>query len=111
MQNLADKRCVPCESDNAIPIREEELSSFLDEVPSWNLSSDGSSITKTFDCDDFVGAVNFLEFVTDIAEAEGHHPNVRIEYGNVTLELTTNSIHALTENDFILAAKIDARVS
>jgi 4a-hydroxytetrahydrobiopterin dehydratase len=63
---------------------------------------------KEFKFVDFIGAINFVNLVADIAEEEGHHPDIHIFYNKVRLELSTHAIGGLSENDFILAAKIDA---
>lgn len=83
------------------------MQDFLDEVHHWALAKDGKSISRMFEFKDFIGAVNFVDMVADIAEGEGHHPDIMIEYNKVTLTLSTHSIGELTENDFIVAAKID----
>lgn len=77
-------------------------------LPSWKLSSDGSTITKEFVARDFASAVDFFRSVSIVAEEEGHHPDLRLSrYRNVRLDLTTHSVGGLTEADLIMAAKID----
>ena len=68
----------------------------------------GDEITKTFECGDFVGSVKFVDDVVGPAEEMNHHPDVTISWDKVTLTLSTHSEGGLTENDFVLAAKIDA---
>jgi 4a-hydroxytetrahydrobiopterin dehydratase len=117
MNNLLKKKCVPCEGGVA-PLNHEEIGQYLDEVPGWklmestdaNLQKTGFSakICKEFKFQDFIGAINFVERVADVAEMEGHHPDIHVFYNKVVLELSTHAIGGLSENDFILAAKIDA---
>ncbi|HEY4479304.1 MAG TPA: 4a-hydroxytetrahydrobiopterin dehydratase, partial [Candidatus Paceibacterota bacterium] len=77
-------------------------------VPGWNLSEDGKKISKEFKFKDFIGAINFVERVADVAEMEDHHPDIHVYYNKVVLELWTHAIGGLSENDFIVAAKVDA---
>ena len=81
---------------------------YLDETPGWAMDADAKKISKQFKFQDFIGAINFVERVADVAEMEGHHPDIHINYNKVLLELTTHAIGGLSENDFIVAAKIDA---
>lgn len=104
---LVRKKCKPCEDKKTKGIPKEDLQDFLDEVHHWALSKDSKSISRMFEFKDFIGAVNFVDTVADIAEGEGHHPDIMIAYNKVTLTLSTHSIGELTENDFIVAAKID----
>lgn len=106
-KNLLEKKCVPCEG-GVSPFTKEEIRSYLKEVPEWHLTSDDSSISRTFTFKNFKEAVVFVNKVADIAETEGHHPDIRIyAYKNVQLHLSTHVIGGLSENDFILAAKIN----
>lgn len=90
------------------PFTREEAQSYIDENPDWILDADAKKISKEFKFKDFIGAINFVNLVADIAEEEGHHPDIHIDYNKVNLELWTHAINGLSENDFILAAKIDA---
>lgn len=103
---LAQKKCVACEGDVA-PLNEVEANVLLKQVEGWALAADDKAITKTFTFDDFKAAVNFVNKITTIAEAEGHHPCLSVGWGKVKVDLTTHAIKGLSENDFILAAKID----
>jgi len=105
--DLLKKKCVPCEQGGD-PLKGQELQDYLDEVPSWKLNDAKTSISKEFKFQDFIGAINFVERVADIAEMEGHHPDIHVYYNKVVLELWTHKMGGLSENDFILAAKIDA---
>ena len=104
--HLLKKKCEACEG-GAKPLAAGEANSYMDEVIDWVLSDDAKMISKKFQFGDFVKAINFVEGVADIAEMEGHHPDIHIWYNKVTLELSTHSIKGLSENDFIVAAKID----
>lgn len=108
MNNLLKKKCVPCEKRGMKPMDRAEAQDYIDENPDWVLNSEATKISKEFKFIDFIGAINFVNLVADIAEEEGHHPNIKIDYNKVTLELSTHAIGGLSENDFILAAKIDA---
>ena len=91
----------------------------MEQIAEWKLIEDespkvkefglGAKISKEYKFKDFIGAINFVEQVAEIAELEGHHPDIHIFYNKVLLELSTHAIGGLSENDFILAAKIDAR--
>lgn len=86
----------------------DEAMDYIAENPDWILDDTSTKISKEFKFSDFIGAINFVNLVADIAEEEGHHPDIHIFYNKVRLELSTHAIGGLSENDFILAAKIDA---
>ena len=107
MPNLKGKHCVPCEGGVA-PLAGPELLSYMGDVPLWKVSADGKSISREFVFTDFVGGVVFITDVAHIAEEEGHHPDLNLhDYKKVTVTLSTHAIKGLSENDFILATKID----
>jgi 4a-hydroxytetrahydrobiopterin dehydratase len=86
----------------------EDEDRYIKEVPSWTLDREGvHRIKKSFKFKDFKDAISFVNKVAEIAEEEGHHPNISIFYNRVELELYTHAIKGLFENDFIMAAKID----
>ena len=115
--DLLKKKCVPCEG-GAKPLNHEEILKYMEQVSGWKLSEDqnpnsqkfglGAKISKEYKFKDFIGAMNFVNTISEIAESEGHHPDIHIHYNKVLLELWTHKIGGLSENDFILAAKIDA---
>ncbi len=107
-EGLLKKKCVPCEGRGIKPLSRTDAQDYLDELQGWTLNKDERQISKEFKFKDFIGAINFVHNVADIAEAEGHHPDIHIHYNKVLLELSTHAIGGLSENDFILAAKIDA---
>ncbi len=106
---LASKQCIPCES-NTPPLDHSESAELISEIKNWTLT-DNKHIERRFDFPNFKEAVAFVDDVAEIAEKEGHHPDICIsDYRYVTITLSTHSIGGLSENDFILAAKIDALV-
>ena len=77
-------------------------------VSGWQFSAAGSRIRKDWLVEDFAAGIDFLDMVAELAEAQGHHPDLHLEgYRNVWIELWTHSVGGLSQNDFILAAKID----
>ena len=90
------------------PATREEAEILLKRVRDWKLSDDGKSISKEFKFKNFAEALAFGNKVGAVAEEEGHHPDLYVGWGKARVELTTHAIKGLSENDFILAAKIDA---
>ena len=110
--DLTKKACVACEG-GAPPLQGQELHTYLEEVEDWTLvkPEDGGTqrIQKKFEFKNFREALAFVNKVGEIAEAEGHHPDIHlVSYKNVVIELYTHAIGGLSENDFIVAAKINA---
>ncbi len=110
MKTLNTRKCLPCEDDSIKKLDLKFIEEYLEEVPSWTLSSDGLSITKDVSFKDFKEALSFVNEVGEIAEIEGHHPDIYLFYGKVTLTLSTHNASGLTVNDFILASKIDGLI-
>ena len=107
---LTTKRCVPCEAGTP-PLTRIEIGKYLAQVGGgWVLEQD-KFLTRQFSFRDFVAAMKFVNRVADIAEAEGHHPDIHVSYNKVRLDLWTHAINGLSENDFILAAKIEQAAS
>ena len=106
MSELAKKKCVPCEG-NVKPLSHEAAQKLIAEINEWALIDDAHLIAKSFHFKDFVESMNFVNKIAEIAEEEGHHPDLTISYNDVGVELTTHAIGGLSENDFIVAAKID----
>ena len=101
------KRCVPCEGgvERYTRQRAEEQ---LGKLSGWRLTHDGERIRQDWVLRDFLAGIEFFTRVADLAEQEGHHPDLHLEgYRNVWIEIWTHAIGGLSENDFILAAKID----
>lgn len=107
MSELTKKKCVPCEG-GIPPLQGKELNPWLAQIDSaWELVDGEKKIRREFSFKDFTDAMHFLNKVADLAESEGHHPDIRLFYNKLTLELWTHKINGLFDNDFILAAKID----
>lgn len=105
--NLAEQKCVACEGD-VTPFNKIEAEVLLLQVPGWDLLYDGMAIVKKFTFKNFKEALAFVNKVGELAESEGHHPDIKIfSYKNVEIELSTHAIDGLSQNDFILAAKIN----
>jgi len=102
---LKAKKCQVCEI-GAPPMQESEISEYLFALDGWELQ-DSVKIRKEFKFGDFREAMTFVNKVADIAEAEGHDPSIFISYNKVRITLTTHSIKGLSENDFIMAVKIE----
>jgi 4a-hydroxytetrahydrobiopterin dehydratase len=109
MTELAQKRCTPCRG-GVPPLAGAALAAFQDKLPSWKVI-DGHHLAKSFLFPDFKTALDFVNRVGAIAEGEGHHPDLRLSWGKVDVETYTHKIEGLTENDFILGAKIDEAFS
>lgn len=110
-ENLLAKKCVPCEGGTPHMSR-EAAGKYLEQVPGWILQpgdlEPAGKIEREFPFKSFKAAMRFVNSVADIAEGEGHHPNIYLfDYRKVRLTLTTHAIGGLSENDFILAAKIN----
>lgn len=102
--DLASRKCVPCEGGMP-PLTEGEAKRYLKECPKWEL--EGKQISREFNFKNFREALEFVNKVGYIAEIEVHHPDIEIHWNRVILTLWTHSINGLSENDFIMAAKID----
>jgi 4a-hydroxytetrahydrobiopterin dehydratase len=104
---LVAKKCAPCEG-GVPPSTPEEAREQLQKLPGWRLTEDGQRIRKEWLAKNFMAAIDFFNRVAELAESEGHHPDLHLEsYRKVAIELWTHAIGGLSENDFILAAKID----
>ncbi|MBI1346868.1 pterin-4-alpha-carbinolamine dehydratase [bacterium] len=105
---LQAKRCVPCEG--GVPkLTLDEAQALLHSVSGWELTHNGERIRKAWVVRQFRDALAFFQRVGWLAEQEGHHPDLHlVGYRNVAIEIWTHAIGGLSENDFILAAKIDA---
>ncbi|MCA9353755.1 4a-hydroxytetrahydrobiopterin dehydratase [Candidatus Nomurabacteria bacterium] len=108
--SLKGKKCKACEDKSVMPLTIPRAQEFLKEIPEWEISPDASMISREFVFDSYRRSADFVARVVNLAEEEGHHPDMHFYYGRVLVELTTHSIGGLSENDFILAAKIDANI-
>lgn len=106
--DLTKKHCVPCEGGIA-PFEAKNARQYLKNVQGWELFDDDKKIQKEYIFDNFIEAVGFVDKVAELAEQEDHHPDLLIHsYKKLRITLSTHAIGGLSENDFILAAKIDA---
>ena len=104
---LTQKKCVACEG-GVPPLTSEQIAVYSEQVNGWIVAPDTFSISKEYTFKNFKEALAFTNKVGELAESEGHHPDITIhDYKNVGIKLSTHAIGGLSENDFILAAKID----
>jgi 4a-hydroxytetrahydrobiopterin dehydratase len=104
---LADKKCVPCEGGTPT-VPENEARAKLKEIPGWEIVDGGKWLQRKMKFKNFVTALAYVNKIGEIAEAEGHHPDLGLGWGYVNIRLQTHAIGGLSENDFILAAKFNA---
>jgi len=106
IETLAEKKCTPCR--RGVPrLTLAEAEHFRSQTSNWELRDDGHRIERTFHFSNFRAALNFVRDVGELAETEGHHPDVSFGWGYATISLRTKKIKGLHENDFIMASKID----
>ena len=104
---LAKKRCAPC-GGGVAPLTTAAIEAFLGQFPAWKLTPDGIRLRREWLVKDFAAGLDFFNRIAEVAEAEGHHPDLHlVGYRQLAIELWTHEAGGLTENDFILAAKID----
>jgi 4a-hydroxytetrahydrobiopterin dehydratase len=106
MSELAQKSCVPCRG-GIPPLDSKEAESLRAQAPEWRLLDDSHRIERTFKFGNYRDAFALVKDVSELAESEGHHPDVSFGWGFATISLQTKKIMGLHENDFIMAAKID----
>jgi 4a-hydroxytetrahydrobiopterin dehydratase len=105
MASLAHKTCVPCRG--GVPaLSGKELESLHQQTPQWKVVNE-HHITRNFTFPDFKQALEFVNRLGALAEAQGHHPDILLAWGKAEITLWTHKIDGLTESDFIMAAKID----
>ncbi len=105
--DLLSKHCVPCEGGTK-PLARATAEAYLTATQGWDLVlGEPNKLTRGLKFKDFAAAMQFINRVADIAEAEGHHPDFSVSWNRVQLELTTHAIGGLSENDFIMAARIN----
>ena len=107
---LKNRRCVPCKAGTP-PLDDGTVRLLLGEVPSWKLGAEPgqpSRISRKFEFKDFLGAMGFVSKMAALAEEEQHHPDFCVHYSRVDVTLWTHAVGGLSENDFILASKLDA---
>ena len=109
MTDLLNKKCVPCEG-GAIPFDISEIHKYQKKVDGWNIIKNEKNIfflEKKYTFKNFFESQNFINEVGKVSEKEGHHPDISFGWGYAKINITTHAIEGLSENDFILAAKID----
>ena len=109
--SLKDRSCKPCKK-GAPPLGEPEIALLAPEVRDWTVSAPDPAkprrLDRRFEFKNFLGSMAFLNLVAGLAEAEQHHPDLCVHYNRVDVSLSTHDVNGLSENDFILAAKINA---
>ena len=105
--NLADKICVPCKG-GAAPLTRREAETLLSDIPGWELKAEATQLYQSYKFGNFQNALDFINKVGVIAEKEEHHPDIEFGWGYANILVFTHKINGLHENDFILAAKINA---
>ncbi len=107
MTDLTQKKCVPCEG-GAAPLQEAQIQEYCSQLKTtWEVLG-GVTIRREFKFKDFMEALDFVNRVGEVAEHENHHPDISLAWGKVVIDLSTHAIGGLSENDFILAAKIES---
>ncbi len=104
MEPLSKRICKPCEG-NMPPLEQKFIDEYLESIPLWR--QEGIEIKRDFTFPDFKTALSFVDEIGELAEQEGHHPDITLSWGKVGVSLSTHAIGGLSENDFILASKID----
>ena len=108
MNDLTKKKCIPCEG-GVIPFDVSQIHKYQKKVDGWDIikNKDLFMLEKNFTFKNFIDSQNFVNKVGEISEREGHHPDIIFGWGYAKINITTHAIKGLSENDFILAAKID----
>lgn len=103
---LAEKSCTPCRG-GVPPLERAAAEEYRRQAPDWALVDDATRIERTYRFRNFRDAFGFVRQASELAEAEGHHPDISFGWGYATVSLRTKKIRGLHENDFIMAAKLD----
>ena len=104
---LSGKSCTPCKG-GVSPLTRDQAQAFLGKTTGWALDGESRVIERRFRFDDFVSAIAFAQRVGDLAESEGHHPELVVGWGYCWVRFWTHKINGLHENDFIMAARVNA---
>ena len=113
MSDLLGKKCVPCEG-GVMPFDISEIHKYQKKVDGWEITKNKEDIfflSKRFEFENFLKSQDFVNEVGKVSEKEGHHPDISFGWGYAEIKVTTHAIKGLSENDFILAAKIDKIIS
>jgi len=105
LRDLTNRRCKPCKSGMP-PLAQSDIDSLLQQLDGWQQYD--HLISKTFHFKDYFQTIAFVNMVAWISHREDHHPELAVNYNSCQVEYTTHSLHGLSENDFICAAKVDA---
>lgn len=105
-EDLINKKCKPCEGGIS-PFDMDTIRVYLLDTPGWSFDDGSKEINREFKFKNFVESIKFINLVADLSETEGHHPDIFINFNKVILKLKTHAIGGLSENDFILAVKIN----
>ena len=105
MSELSSKQCVPCRG-GVPPLQGQEITRLQDQLTGWEVVNE-HHLKKNYEFPDFREALQFVNQVGEIAEEQGHHPDIAFGWGKAEITIWTHKIDGLTESDFILAAKID----
>lgn len=106
-EKLCQSKCKPCEGGVDVLARDESQK-LCEATPEWSLNEEGTMITRKVSLPNFVKAIELVNKIADVAESEQHHPDLHLTgYRHLRIDLTTHAIGGLSENDFIVAAKID----
>ena len=112
-EDLTKKKCAPCEG-GVIPFDISEIHLYQKKVDGWDILKNEKKIFhlhKRYGFKNFINSQNFINKVGEVSENEGHHPDILFGWGYAEIKITTHAIEGLSENDFILAAKIDQLIS
>lgn len=107
MTNLTAKTCTPCQG-GIPPMTATQAEEFIANVPGWSLLEEATKLKRTVEFSNFVKAQVFVNKVADLCEAEGHHADISFGWGYARIIFQTHKINGLHENDFIMAAKVNA---
>ena len=113
MSDLLNKKCAPCEG-GVLPFDISEIHKYQKKVDGWDILKDKKEIfflIKKFNFNNFIESQKFINRVGEISEDEGHHPDISFGWGYAEIRITTHAIKGLSENDFILASKIDMLIN
>ena len=105
MQELADKQCIPCRG-GIPPLTTDEIEPLAGQLPDWDVV-DGHHLDRSYKFKDFREALEFTNRVGELAEEQGHHPDIYLAWGKVGIQLWTHKIDGLSESDFVMAAKVE----
>ena len=113
MSDLTEKKCMPCEG-GVTPFDISEIHKYQKKVDGWEITKNEKNIfflEKKFNFKNFIESQKFVNEIGKISEVEGHHPDISFGWGYAKISITTHAIEGLSENDFILAAKIDNKTN